>query len=193
MASPHGDTVVRPVAPKRVFGKRTEKNKDGSPRLRGVIRISESVSEVLEDPSKVDEWDDEELRRGRRRDRNGKFTGRDPVVIPTAVYREMVRRSIRKAEVEMTTNLEAACKMLTGVIGDMEAEDRDRIKAAEILLNRVMGKEATKVELSSKSPLFLGIIQAGIVAGGEPVAIGVGADEDDIIDADVVDDDIEFE
>lgn len=184
------DTTVHKPRTKKVYNKRVENSPTG-PRLRGVIRITEGVAEVLEDPSKVEDWDEEELRRGRRRDKNGKFTGRDPVVIPTAVYREIVRRSLRKAEVEMSTNLEAACKTLTAICNDHEADDRDRINAATIILNRVMGRDATKVEVSAKTPLFLGLIQAGIVAGGQPVALG--ADESDIIDGEVVDDDIEFE
>lgn len=152
---------------------------------RGVIRISSAATDVIDNPRVVEEWDDEELRRGRRRDRNGKFTGADPLVVPTTVYREIVRRSIRRAEKELAVNLEAACATLTAIATSEAAEDRDRIVAAKIIMERIMGKEPLKVDHSFKSPLFLGIIQGGIVTGGEPIAIGSG-DDDDIIEAEVI-------
>jgi hypothetical protein len=138
---------------------------------RGTIRISANVSDVIDDPESVADWDDEELRRGRRRDRNGKFTGRDPVVIPTAVYREMVRRATRGAEKKMAENLEAAVDTLVAIASSQSdsTEDKDRINAAKIILDRVMGREPIKLDHSGAPPLFLGIIQAGLVVGGTPV------------------------
>lgn len=149
---------------------------------RAVVRISSNTADVLEAPETVEDWDDEELRRGRRRDKNGKFTGADPIMIPTAAYREIVRRSIRRAEKELATNLEAACATLVSIATSTVAEDRDRIVAAKIVMERIMGKEPLKVDHSFKTPLFLGIIQGGIVTGGEPIAIGSG-DDDSYIEA----------
>ena len=139
---------------------------------RGIVRISSNVADVIDDPEAVADWDDEELRRGRRRDKNGKFTGRDPVVIPTAVYREMVRRATRGAEKKMAENLEAAVDTLVAIASSQSeaTEDKDRINAAKIILDRVLGREPIKLDHSgTPPPLFLGIIQAGLVVGGTPV------------------------
>lgn len=176
----------------------TDTNSKDAPRLRhpvhrqssgrGIVRVSSPTADVIDDPEAVKDWDDEELRRGRRRDKNGKFTGRDPVVIPTAVYREMVRRATRGAEKRMAESLEAAVDTLVAIAtSNSEAtEDKDRIKAAEIILNRVLGREPVKIENSGAPPLFLGIIQAGLVVGGTPVG---SLPNGDIIDAEVIDDD----
>jgi len=184
------DITLRPPPPHMPPRRRNEVDYNGAPRPRGVIRISPTTADVIDDPTRVHDWDEEELRRGRRRDKNGRFTGRDPIVVPTAVYREMVRRAVRKAEVQMATNLEAASQALVKIIEDPRAENRDKIAAMKILFDRVMGKEPTTVEHNIKTPLFVGILQGGIVAGGEPVAIGPAPpDESDILDAEVIEDD----
>jgi hypothetical protein len=145
----------------------------------------------MDDPASIEEWDDEELNRGRRRDVNGKFTGRDPKVIPTHVYHEVVRRSIRRAQLtlhEGGTNAATvkAIQTLVAIMESPSADDKARVAAAKIVLDRGLGKEATNVEVTVKPPAFLGIIQAGLVA--------LPAGDSDIIDAEVVeDDDVEWE
>ena len=161
---------------------------------RGIVRVSSNTADVIDDPEAVADWDDEELRRGRRRDKNGKFTGRDPVVIPTAVYREMVRRATRGAEKKMAENLEMAIDTLVAIAGSHSeaTEDKDRIKAAEIIINRVMGREPVKIEHGGNPPAFLGIIQAGLVVGGTPVGSLPGSTIIDVTSSDA-DETIEFE
>jgi hypothetical protein len=152
---------------------------------RGVIRIAERTADVLDNPDEIREWDDEELHRGRRRDKNGKFTGRDPIVVPTPVYREMMRRQLRKAQMLLGENLEEAVKALNDIISSSAAEDKDKIKAVQILLDRVMGRNPEHVEVNVKQPLFLGILAGGIVPG-PLLEIEARRDDSDIIDAEVI-------
>jgi hypothetical protein len=161
---------------------------------RGVIRIAQRTADLIDHPETVKDWDDEELHRGRRRDKNGKFTGRDPIVVPTDCYREMMRRQMRRAQMLLGENLEEAVKCLTEIIAHSKAEDKDKIKAAQLLIDRVMGRNPEQVEINVKQPLFLGILAGGIVPG--PLReIEAKRDDSDIIDAVVVSDsdDLEWE
>ena len=144
---------------------------------RGIIRVSAATADAIDVPESIKEWDMEELRRGRRRDRNGKFTGRDPVVVPTNCYREILRRQIREAEVTMAQNLNKGAEALVKIATSPMTENRDKIAAIKLLIERVMGKMPEKLELGGETPLFIGILNGGIVPGPEldPLA-------DDIID-----------
>lgn len=133
---------------------------------RGLLRISAAAADAVDNPESVRDWDDEELRRGRRKDRNGRFTGRDPVVVPTNCYREMMRREFARANQLMGENLVAAAQALTRIIESPASEDKDVIKAAQLLLDRVMGKNPEKLDVSFKTPMFIGVLN-GIVPGPE--------------------------
>lgn len=160
---------------------------------RGIVRIAERTADLLDDPASVEEWDDEELARGRRRDKNGRFTGRDPVVVPTHVYHEVVRRSIRRAQLTLHDGgTEAATvkaiQTLVAIMSSEAADEKARVAAAKIIIDRGLGKESTNVEVTVRPPAFLGVIQAGLVA------LPSGSDDSDIIDAEVIEEgDVEWE
>jgi len=154
---------------------------------RGVIRIGATTADLIDHPETIRDWDDEELHRGRKRDKNGKFTGRDPLVVPTDCYREMMRRQLRKAQMLLGEHLEEAVTALTDIIKHSRAEDKDKIKAAQLLIDRVMGKNPETIEVNLKQPMFLGIINGGIVPGDLTRAIE-RRDDSDIIDAEVIGD-----
>lgn len=137
-------------------------NSDG----RGLIRVSRAVSDAVDNPESIRDWDDEELRRGRRKAKNGKFTGRDPIMVPANCYREMMRREFARANQLMGENLVAAAQALTDIITSPVSEDKDIIKAAQLLLDRVMGKNPEKLDVSFKTPMFIGVLN-GIVPGPE--------------------------
>lgn len=138
-------------------------NSDG----RGLLRISAAAADAVDNPELIRDWDDEELRRGRRKDKNGRFAGRDPIVVPTNCYREMMRREFAKANQLMGENLVKAAQALTNIIESPMSEDKDIIKAAQLLLDRVMGKNPDKLDVSFKTPMYVGLLAGGIVPGPE--------------------------
>lgn len=177
------DLTQKPAPAKGVKRHDVEKDYNGAQRRRGKIRISPTTADVLEDPTLVEDWDDEELRQGRRRASDGTFRGRPPIVVPTACYREIVRRQMAAAQMKMAVHLESAVDTLVAIAESPRADDSARIKAATIIMERIMGKEAQTINLKSEQPLFLGIIQGGIVSTGTPQEL----DDPDIVDAEVVD------
>lgn len=119
------------------------------PGTRAYYRLSQSATEVLLGMDDLSDWDDEELRNGCRRDKNGNFTGK-PEVVPRKLHDEMVRRTLAKANELMRENLVAAVEVLTEIVLSPNSEDKDRLKAIDMMMNRVMGKEPQQIEIKGE-------------------------------------------
>lgn len=132
---------------------------------RGQVRVGVSTADALDHPETIVDWDDEELFRGKRRDKNGSFTGRDPLVVPLECFRELTRRQMRKAQMNLSRNVNDAVDTLVNIAKDPRADDKARVAAAKLVLDRVLGTAPIKVEGTGNQPLFIGLIQGGIVSG----------------------------
>jgi hypothetical protein len=62
-----------------------------------MLAVSRHTAAILDGEEDLSAWDDEELLRGQRRAKNGRFVGRPPLVVPQAVHAERVRRTMSKA------------------------------------------------------------------------------------------------
>lgn len=146
--------------------------KDGSVMVRGVgapgtrtRTRSLSTIAVLAKPENLEEWDDDELERGYRKDRGGRFRGKPPRIVPIECHRELTRRRFSAAMMVLQSDVVAAAECLGKIIKSSTAEDRDKIRAAQLLFDRVLGKAPERVDVSIKTPKFIEAITAGIVAG----------------------------
>jgi hypothetical protein len=137
---------------------------------RALIRVGRANTRLLTGQEDLSAWDDEELLRGMKRDRNGKFTGRPPDVVPTVVHREITRRQMSRAAELLRDNVVAAVEVLVELIQGADTEDKDKLKAIEIIMDRVMGKAPVHVDIDVTQSQF-----------DEAVA-EVLVDRDDIID-----------
>jgi hypothetical protein len=108
---------------------------------RALVRCGEGTTRVLVGIDDLSTWDEEELRRGRRRDKYGTFMGRDPVVVPKAVHDEMVKRTIEDAHKLLTENLQKAVEVLTEIVSDPDVDAKERLKGVSMVMDRVMGRE----------------------------------------------------
>lgn len=152
------------------------KLKDG--RSRAMVS-RESTSILLGEVS-LEDWDDEELLMGRRRDKGGRFRGKRPNLLPAAVVRELQRRRFAKAHALLADSLVDAVQFLRAVLNDPRASRATRMKAAREILNRVMGKPVEQTRLSIGEP------------GDKPwervVAQAIVATANDVVDGEVVED-----
>lgn len=154
---------------------------DGSER--GLIRLGASNTRILTGQDDLSDWDDEELRKGTRRDKNGKWQGKAPIVVPKALHDELIRRTMLHANEIMQDNLEEAVRELVHIATSEACEAKDRLRAISMIMDRVMGKPADKVEISGQSP-WLVALQGGIVTmNGNGVV-----EEDDVDEAEWEDD-----
>lgn len=154
---------------------------------RALVRMGPANTRIITGQDDLSEWDDEELRRGQRRDKNGRFQGKDPVVVPKALHDELVRRTLIQANDIMRDNLGEAVCMLVALAKSPGVEAKDRLRAISMIMDRVMGKSPDKVEISGQSP-WLVALQGGIVTvNGENSNGATVLEEDDVDDADFVD------
>lgn len=117
---------------------------------RAFMRMSRGNTLLLTGQDDISTWDDDELRRGQRKDKNGRFQGRRPKVVPTAVHNELVRRTLNRANEMLRENLHEAIKVLVEIAKDKRAEDKDRLRAVDMIMNRVMGKTPEKINITSE-------------------------------------------
>lgn len=117
------------------------------PRPDNRISVGKTTLAILNGEMDLTEWTDEELERGQRRDRNGRWSGRKPKVVARELYDEFVQRKLTEASALLRESAYDAVEVLISIARDPNAENRDRLKAVDMILTRVMGKEPVKVEL----------------------------------------------
>jgi hypothetical protein len=150
--------------------------KDG----RGYATVSRDSRMVVAGEVSLDDWDDEELLHGRRRDKGGAFRGPKPRLLPASVVRELQRRRFAKAHALLADSLVDAVQFLRAVLNDKRAPRSARMKAAKQILDRVLGKPIEQARISFDSD------------GGEPwqrlIAQAIVATAEDTVEGEVIED-----
>lgn len=117
------------------------------------ITLGRTNTGILNGELDLTEWDEEELLRGQRRDHRGKWAGAKPKVVPLAVHQELTRRRMSQAARELEENLVKAAETLVALMEGSDVDDSVRLRAATLVIERVMGKVPDKVELKlSRAP-----------------------------------------
>lgn len=117
---------------------------------RALVRVGVGTTDILIGKEDLSTWDEEELRRGRKRRSDGTFAGKDPVVVAKAVHDEMVKRTLDEANRILQENLTEGLEILVEIMRDERVDAKDRLKAIEMISNRAMGKEPQKLEVKSE-------------------------------------------
>src|SRR5262245_54429365 len=129
---------------------------------RSPVWVGKTNSAILNGTEDVSLWSDEELLRGQRRASNGRWPGRPPKVVPKAIHDEMGRRRMLKAHDLLRDNLLAAVEVLVTIARDKRAEDKDRLKAVGMIMDRVLGKVPERVHLAPDvEPPFVTALREG--------------------------------
>jgi hypothetical protein len=125
----------------------------------------------------MDDWDDEELIRGYRRNRNGRF-GAPPKYIAREVQQEAFRRLVNRGERKMK---EAYIKSVEGLIdlAHHASSEKVRLDAQRELLNRVIGKVPDKVLVAHEEP-WEQMLADSMVPISEMPAIDMTTDDDGV-------------
>jgi hypothetical protein len=148
---------------------------------RGIVKVSETTQRILNGTEDLSVWSEEELTRGVRRGKDGKFRNK-PKVIPHAVHQELVKRRMSRAYDLLRESTYDAVKVLVEVAKDENADTAVRVKAAELILDRALGKAPQHVSVDVNAPWRQLMAQA-IVASVDPP----GADEE-VVDGELVED-----
>ena len=140
------------------------------------ISLGKTNVAILNGHEDLSLWSEEELMRGQRMDRHGRWSGRPPKVVPTAVHRELTNRRMGEAFDLLRDNLVGAVQVLGTIAQDPQAPAKDRIRASEIIIERVLGKQPQAIAIVNEP--WQDLLVEAIVSGYE-----------DVIEAEVVDDD----
>lgn len=177
-------------------------------RVRRRGKITGAEFDQLYKP--LEEWDLEELARGRPRNKSGDFRGRGPAWITREMHERIMEQFHKIVRTEMNASTVTALAVVEAVMQDDRLDSRNRplvgastkLDAAKFLLEHVVGKPKVHVEtdISVKLQGLLAHATVGPVDGvgremlqaDEPMALSQFAQAfggADIIDAEEVDED----
>lgn len=167
MEDPEG---LRQTPPKKVRPRSTSKH-----------RISQKFQEVEEKIRNgeitmqefVETLSPEELIRGQLKDHEGKFRGRPPKWVPAEFYQACVRQLLKQGEEMWRNAFLNSIKAFSDIAQNEALDPKDRLKAAQYVIERVAGKTPDKVEVAVVQPWEQ--IIGGIVAEAEDDAIARAA------------------
>lgn len=160
-----------------------KKHNDG----RAYVRVSEKVAALISGEADLADWDDEELLRGQAKSKRGKFEGRPPTMVPREVYAEWARRQMEAGFQDMLGDLREVVKAVRHIATDASVDETTRLRAAEMVLDRIYGKPKQAVDIGISEPeKYQQVIEAVTVQ--RDLADDADADGE-VIDAEVVEDD----
>lgn len=148
------------------------------------VHVGESNRRILEGEDDLADWDDEELWRGRKRDKGGAWRGRPPELVPRSVHEELNRRKFNLAHEELNDAVVDAVRYQVSVLKDENADPALRMRAAENITERVLGKpiDRAQVEVSlRKSPWEEVLVHAIVGTDSEVIDAEVVEAEEPII------------
>ena len=130
-------------------GRAAKAAKAAQAKAEGRMSGTERWARLLDGSLTVHDLDDEEVARMKVKGRDGSFGG-SRRAIPSHLAQQFHQEIIRRAEADMRGSLSKAVALLGKVIDDPEARHSDQIKAAQLLMDRVMGKTPETVVLKAE-------------------------------------------
>lgn len=126
------------------------------------VRVGNTNAALLRGEEDLNLWSEEELIRGQRKSKRGRWEGKPPTVVPRAIHDELVRRRLGQAGELLRESLVDAVVLLRTVVTDDDAAYSDRIKAAQLIMDRVMGRAPETVKLEVE-PAWAQAIRGALV------------------------------
>lgn len=117
------------------------------------IRLRGRYAQFLSGEITVEDLDDDELAQGRLKSVDGTFRGRPPAVVPGEMVQAMRREWLKRAQ---NTLAEALMQKGIGTLVELAADSPDdgvRLRAAQAIIERTMGKVPDKIEVAAEDPV----------------------------------------
>ena len=138
------------------------------------MRLGPTNSRILRGAEDLSQWEEEELYRGQRRDKDGHFRGRKAKVVSLAVHREITRRQMQKVQEHLRDNILQAAEALTEMIHNPNVDDGAKVKAITMVFDRVLGKAPEKVEVALAPTQLEEDVEFSIVYDEDDLALPEG-------------------
>jgi hypothetical protein len=167
-------------------------------RARRAQRITERELDALYKP--MEEWDEEELARGRPRSADGSFRGAAPRWITRKMHEDAMAQFKGIVEGRMREETVTALQVMHNILDNNDIDEKGRpvvsastkLEAAKFLLEHVVGRptQRQEVDVSVRLQALLATATAGPLAdGAETFALPPGGAYEEIVDAEEVEDD----
>ena len=171
---PKIDALGRP--PEKQGGRPVTQHSSKQIRARARRKQSIAHEELKKLYKPIEEWDHEELARGRPRAKDGSFKGAPPSYIDRALHEQIVRQFETVVRSEMNNHTVAALTLIGKVLSDEREDEKGRpvvnastkLDAAKFLIEHVIGKPKQRVEtdISVKLQGLLGTVMVNPQANG---------------------------
>lgn len=149
--------------PLKLTQKKSRRNR--KPRLTKAEKelrlMTPRMRDLAEGRLKIEDLDWEELTRGQLRDKNGRFSGAAPAMLPRDWHDALAKEILRGAEAEFRKNFDMTMEVLMQMIRDPRTASRERLAALQYVQERVIGKIAEKSEVKSEVTIFDSAITNG--------------------------------
>jgi len=153
-----GGIIGRPISSKE--------RKQIRQRARRKVKIASDEIALLYGDYPIEQWDLEELARGRPRAKDGTFKGKAPSFLDRAVHEQIVRRFEEIVREEMNGHTVKALEIIGKILEDQEVDEKGKARvaagtkldAAKFLVEHVLGKpkQRTETDISVKLQAVLG-------------------------------------
>ena len=117
------------------------------------FRLQGRYAEFMAGNITVEDLDDEELAAGRLKASDGTFRGRPPKLVPAELVQAMKREWLSRAQGKLQ---EALMQKGIGTLVDLASNSIDdgvRLRAAQAIIERTMGKVPDKIEVAAEDPV----------------------------------------
>lgn len=115
------------------------------------VRLGKTNAAIMAGDIDLTKWSDEELQRGRPNSVDGSWRGRAPAWVPKAIFDEMVKRQLSKANELLLQNTYEAVQVLVDLAKNPKVDPGTRLKAVSMILDRTMGKAPERIDLRTNA------------------------------------------
>lgn len=137
-------------------------------------RVGRDIEMLYQKP--IDEWDIEELARGRPRAKDGSFRGVTPTWVTAAVAQEARKRLHSEAFSKMVAHADTAIRIVADLMISEEVDDkgkpivdaRTKLDAAKFVIEHILGKPKAVVEVEASDFTKQAIAAAIVLDDGQP-------------------------
>ncbi len=132
-------------------GRAAKREQIARARAAGQPTAGERWAMLLDGTLTVEDLDDDEVARGRIRGADGGFGGRRQPM-PSHLVAQFQREHLKRVNQKFRNGVEAAAQLLVDIVEDPDVKMEVRVKAADMLINRVFGKapETIRIEGADK-------------------------------------------
>lgn len=134
------------------------------------LQLKGKMAELHMGLRSIKDMDDEELTRMQYRDKNGGFSGRPSGALPRPLVQKIRAELLERASKKFDSHLIDSIDVLGSIMKSDTVSPADRIKAAVIIIDRVMGKTPDKIEMTAELKPWQGLIESIDRSMGAPDA-----------------------